>query len=165
MNRIALFTAMLVVTGLVGITQSAVAADGAAGSTPSVNGTGSVLDTTPTQAPNYPRSTHADSTLTGGSAVAFPNGGVKTVAYPDPCVSNPSLSGCGTAPTDPPPPDDGTGGAGTPPPSEPPPEEEPMGHCGLPPDWGKNADPDCVPVEGGWQCTYFGSGTVYYMCP
>lgn len=39
------------------------------------------------------------------------------------------------------------------------------GHCGMPADWGPNANPDCTPVDGGWRCYSAINGTQYYVCP
>lgn len=42
--------------------------------------------------------------------------------------------------------------------------EEEFGHCGMPPNWGPNADPNCRPVSGGWVCNRNG-GSISYVCP
>jgi len=98
----------------------------------------------------------------------------------DPCILNPTAPGCdGGGITNPPPPATGTcgqtcptggwydengvcvktmpmceGGGGGP----------RIGHCGMPENWGYNADPNCIQISGGWKCNERGI-TTYYVCP
>lgn len=131
--------------------------------------------------PQIARPIYQDSTLQGGTTFTFPGRVVivPPVVTPDPCVTDPTSPGCGGGGTTDPPfdPPGGTCGQMCPsggwydsnkvcvkemPICEPEPEE---GHCGMPPNWGPNADPYCNKVAGGWDCYYPGTGKISYVCP
>lgn len=137
------------------------------------------------------RPAYQDSTLQGGNGFAFPR---VVVSFPDFCTANPDDAACKPPPnceTDPEMAGCDSGGTTNPPPPPPPPPPtcgavcdggwydengmcvasqpscggEAEGHCGVPSNWGPNADPDCIPVQGGWKCYRQGDGTIFYNCP